>query len=139
MGIRPPSARIRRVHAPMTKMHFHNGGPISHLQRFGAIPAGLMEKLMKKLVFATAAVLSLASGVPLHAAENSFNGGSYRPGAGQPVITGGGRTVVTTGRIGSMQTTTLPGGAGQGFLMNNGNGTSTLIGPGIFSTMPTPR
>jgi hypothetical protein len=46
--------------------------------------------------------------------------------------------VVTTGGIGSMQTTTLPGGAGQGFLMNNGNGTSPLIGSGIFSTMPTP-
>jgi len=39
-----------------------------------------------------------------------------------------------------MQTTTLPGGAGQGLLTNNGNGTSTLTGPGgIVTTIPTPR
>src|SRR5689334_7483456 len=32
-----------------------------------------------------------------------------------------------TGSIGSLQTTTVPGSAGQGLLMNNGNGTSTLV------------
>jgi hypothetical protein len=35
-----------------------------------------------------------------------------------------------TGSVGSMQTTTLPGSAGQGLLTNNGNGTSTLLVPG---------
>jgi hypothetical protein len=40
-----------------------------------------------------------------------------------------------------MQTTTLPNGAaGQGLLLNNGNGTSLLIGPGgLISAVPTPR
>jgi hypothetical protein len=107
------------------------------------------ENLMQKLLLATAAVLSLGAGTPLYAAGYSpnggvlnggvLNGGAFHGGAGQSVVTGGGRTVFTTGRVGNMQTTTLPGGAGQGMLMNNGNGTSTLIGPGTFSTMPTPR
>ena len=49
--------------------------------------------------------------------------------------------IVTTGRIGSnLQTTTLPGAGGAGLLMNNGNGTSTLIGPGgQVTSVPTPR
>jgi hypothetical protein len=45
-----------------------------------------------------------------------------------------------TGNLGAMQTTTLPGSGGQGFLMNNGNGTSTLIVPGgLPQTVATPR
>ena len=93
---------------------------------------------MKKILLATAAVLSLAAGTPLHAAEHSWSGvAHYRPDAGQTVFTGR-SSVVTTGRIGSMQTTTLPGGGG-GILENNGNGTSTLIGPGTITTVPTPR
>jgi hypothetical protein len=45
-----------------------------------------------------------------------------------------------TGSVGSMQTTTLPGGAGQGLLMNNGNGTSTLLSPGgLPQVVATPR
>jgi hypothetical protein len=45
-----------------------------------------------------------------------------------------------TGHLGSLETTTIPGSAGQGFLMNNGNGTSTLIVPGgIPQTVATPR
>jgi hypothetical protein len=48
--------------------------------------------------------------------------------------------VVTTGTIGDMQTTTLPRAAGQGLLINNGNGTSTLIGQGgTVMTVPTPK
>jgi hypothetical protein len=58
-----------------------------------------------------------------------------------------GRTVETlrgpaaiTGSVGSMQTTTLPGRAGQGFLMDNGNGTSTLLVPGgAPQVVATPR
>jgi hypothetical protein len=39
-----------------------------------------------------------------------------------------------------MQTTTLPGSAGQGLLMNNGNGTSTLLVPGgVPQVAATPR
>jgi hypothetical protein len=45
-----------------------------------------------------------------------------------------------TGSVGSVQTTTLPGGAGQGLLMNNGNGTSTLLSPGgLPQVVATPR
>jgi hypothetical protein len=45
-----------------------------------------------------------------------------------------------TGSVGSMQTTTLPGSAAQGLLMNNGNGTSTLIVPGgLPQVVATPR
>jgi hypothetical protein len=59
----------------------------------------------------------------------------------------GGRTVglsrgpaLITGSLGSMQTTTLPGSAGQGLLMNNGNGTSTLLTPGgVPQVVATPR
>jgi hypothetical protein len=69
----------------------------------------------------------------------------------QTLIGGGGGTahqtintvrgpLFTTGTVGNMQTTTLLGGAGQGLLVNNGNGTSTLIGQGgIVTTVPTPR
>jgi len=45
-----------------------------------------------------------------------------------------------TGNFGSLQTTTLPGSAGQGLLMNNGNGTSTLVAPGSLpQVVATPR
>ena len=58
---------------------------------------------------------------------------------GESVLTGRGQ-VVTTGRDGQFQTTTMPGGGGQGILMNNANGTSTLIGPnGAVTTLATPR
>jgi hypothetical protein len=43
-----------------------------------------------------------------------------------------------TGGNGPMATATVPGSAGQGFLINNGNGTSTLVvrgsAPEILST-----
>jgi hypothetical protein len=58
---------------------------------------------------------------------------------GHSVITPRGQVFVT-GHVGSMDTTTLPGGGGQGFLMNNGNGSSTLITPGgVPQTVFTPR
>jgi hypothetical protein len=63
--------------------------------------------------------------------------GSYM--AGQSVFTSRGPADIT-GHIGSMDTTTMPGSGGQGFLMNNGNGTSTLIVPGgVPQTVVTPR
>ena len=59
--------------------------------------------------------------------------------AGQPVFTSRGPAFVT-GQFGSLETTTLPGSGGQGLLMNNGNGTSTLIVPGgVPQTVATPR
>jgi hypothetical protein len=65
--------------------------------------------------------------------------GSEGPTVGQPVFTPNGPGIVT-GNLGSLETTTLPGSAGTGFLENNGNGTSTLIVPGGPSqVVPTPR
>jgi hypothetical protein len=53
----------------------------------------------------------------------------------QSVITSRGPAFVT-GHIGSLETTTIPGS----FLMNNGNGTSTLTVPGgLPQTVATPR
>jgi hypothetical protein len=45
-----------------------------------------------------------------------------------------------TGNFGSMQTTTIPGSGAQGMLMSNGNGTSTLLAPGMLpQVVATPR
>jgi hypothetical protein len=64
---------------------------------------------------------------------------SQGPTTGQSVLTSRGPAFVT-GHVGSLETTTLPGSGGQGFLMNNGNGTSTLIVPGgMPQTVGTPR
>ena len=58
---------------------------------------------------------------------------------GGAVITSRGPAYIT-GNLGSFQTTTLPGSGGQGFLMSNGNGTSTLLTPGgLPQTVATPR
>jgi hypothetical protein len=65
--------------------------------------------------------------------------GSLASTPGQSVLTSRGPAYVT-GNFGSMETTTLPGSGGQGLLMNNGNGTSTLIMPGgLPQTVATPR
>jgi hypothetical protein len=72
------------------------------------------------------------------AMQGSF-GGPQVPNAGQIFTTPRG-TGVVTGRVGSMATTTVPGSGGQGLLMNNGNGTSTLIVPGgAPEVVATPR
>jgi hypothetical protein len=48
--------------------------------------------------------------------------------------------IVVTGHAGNFATTTLPAGVpGQGLLISNGNGTSTLIAPGGATVVPTPR
>lgn len=65
--------------------------------------------------------------------------GSAGHGVGQTIATSRGPAFIT-GNVGSMQTTTLPGGAGQGLLSNNGNGTSTLSVPGgLPQVVATPR
>lgn len=86
------------------------------------------------------ALVSAQAAEPLSAsmAEAAFVG-SDQPTPGQTVVTSHGPAFVT-GTIGSMNTTTLPGSAGTGFLMNNGNGTSTLIVPGgVPQVVATPR
>jgi len=66
-------------------------------------------------------------------------GGPQVPNPGQFFMTPHG-TGVVTGQAGSMATTTVPGGGGQGLLINNGNGTSTLMVPGNApQTVVTPR
>jgi hypothetical protein len=96
----------------------------------------MKTRFIPTTLFAAAAVLGLDIG-------SAFAGdaGFLQPGptAGQSVFTSRGPAFVT-GNLGSLATTTLPGSGGQGFLMNNGNGTSTLIVPGgIPQTVATPR
>lgn len=77
---------------------------------------------------AAAAVLTslLVSATPAFAALNSFE-------------TSRGPAFVT-GNFGTVQTTTIPGSGAQGLLMNNGNGTSTLLAPGALpQVVATPR
>ena len=101
-----------------------------------------------KRALAILAIAAIPAGAAFAAgggnANGGFNGGfvgagSPNRGAGQTVFTSHG-PVITTGGAGSYQTTTPARGAGQGQLMNNGNGTSTLTGPGgAVTTVPTPR
>jgi len=88
---------------------------------------------------AIAFALAAATGLSPALAAPSFSAGSSPPTIGAPVMTSRGSGVVT-GTIGSIGVTTMPGSGGQGFLMNNGNGTSTLIVPGgTPQVVPTPR
>jgi hypothetical protein len=67
----------------------------------------------------------------LPGASSSSRGGSIVTSSGPAFL---------TGNVGSMDTVALPGSGGQGFLMNNGNGTSTLFAPGaVPQTVITPR
>jgi hypothetical protein len=102
------------------------------------------EFIMKKLSLVTmAAILSLSAGTAFAQSYKTLapplSGSGSAAHAGQGVVTPRG-PVFTTGQFGNMQATTLPDEAGQGFLVNNGNGTSTLTGPGgVVTTVPTPR
>jgi hypothetical protein len=59
--------------------------------------------------------------------------------SGQSIVTSKGPAFVT-GNVGPMDTIALPRSGGQGFLLNNGNGSSTLIAPGaVPQTLITPR
>lgn len=83
--------------------------------------------LAARIPVAAAALTSvLVSATPALAAFNSFE-------------TSRGPAYVT-GNFGSVQTTTIPGSGSQGMLMNNGNGTSTLLAPGALpQVVATPR
>jgi hypothetical protein len=68
-----------------------------------------------------------------------FGGSGGSPSAGH-FFAGPRGSGIVTGSIGSMATTTLPGSGGQGLLMNNGNGTGTLVVPGgVPQIVTTPR
>jgi hypothetical protein len=94
-----------------------------------------------RTTIASAAILVVGilagSGGQALAAGESPNSLGPAPGQTFDMSTG---PAFTTGNVGSLQTTTLPGSAGQGLLMNNGNGTSTLIVPGgVPQTVASPR
>jgi hypothetical protein len=85
-------------------------------------------RLKTPLVLVTASVIGslLGSAAPAVAAPHSFE--TFRGPA------------YITGQFGSMQTTTIPGSPSQGLLMNNGDGTSTLLSPGALpEVVATPR
>ena len=91
-----------------------------------------------KTTFISATLLAAVFGLG-SAFASGIDSPQTGPTAGQSVFTSRGPAFVT-GNLGSLATTTLPGSGGQGFLMNNGNGTSTLIVPGgIPQTVATPR
>ena len=75
---------------------------------------------------------------------SAFSGASplpsvQAPALDQPVMTPRGPAFIT-GHLGALETTTIPGSVGQGLLINNGNGTSTLVAPGSTpQTAATPR
>jgi hypothetical protein len=89
----------------------------------------LRIKRVPVAVIATALLIGLGGRAPAQGA--ALEG----PTPGQSVITSRGPAFVT-GHIGSVETTTIPGS----FLVNNGNGTSTLAVPGgLPQTVATPR
>jgi hypothetical protein len=92
-----------------------------------------------RMMLISAAVISTAFLVAFCGQARAQGAAAQVSTAGQSVITSRGPAFVT-GRLGSLATTTLPGNRGQGFLMNNGNGTSTLIVPGgVPQVVVTPR
>lgn len=95
------------------------------------------NQVMRSILLAAAAVLTLSSGNAFALRWNSAPSISHD--SGQTVLTPRG-PIVTTGRLGQMQTTTMPGVGGQGLLMDNGNGTGTLIGSnGTITSVQIPR
>jgi hypothetical protein len=89
-------------------------------------------------LLAGSGVQAWARGVAAYAAPPTSLGSSSLS-TGQSIATSRGPAFVT-GNIGSMGTIALPGGGEQGFVMNNGNGSSTLFAPGaVPQTINTPR
>jgi hypothetical protein len=101
-----------------------------------------MVKTLKpdyRLLLGPCAIIAVALLVGLCGQASARGIGGQGSMAGQSFVTSTGPAFVT-GNLGSVQTTTIPGGGGQGFLMNNGNGTSTLITTGgLPQTIATPR
>lgn len=91
---------------------------------------------MSRLLLNSLRHLALSSLVCIPVAEYSALPGTLPampgptlPRVGQSVMTPRGPAFVT-GSVGAMATTSMPGSGRQGFLINNSNGTSTLIQPG---------
>lgn len=103
-------------------------------------------RVLPRAVAIAAMVLLVAAGVQASARTSDpgsasaiqvqFTGSSS---IGHSIVTSRGPAFVT-GRVGSMDSVTLPGSGAQGFLTNNGNGSSTLFTPGgVPQTVFTPR
>jgi hypothetical protein len=108
------------------------------------LPAGFHEPAYGSQAF-SAAPLSLDVGAAYavgNAAPTAMFGapsGSQAPRLGS-FFAGPRGSEIVSGNIGSMATNTLPGSGGQGFLMNNGSGTTTLLLPGgVPQVVTTPR
>ena len=87
---------------------------------------------MNAVLLAGCAVLALSSVAAV--AQTASPGPS-----GQTLFTPQG-PMYATGPSPGYQTAILPGGGGDGVLINNGNGTSTLFNPdGAISTVPSAR
>jgi hypothetical protein len=92
-----------------------------------------------RMTWASAAVIAMASMLGLCSQARAQGAAVQDSSTGRSVVTSRGPAFIT-GHLGSLETTTLPGSGGQGFLMNNGNGTSTLIVPGgVPQVIATPR
>jgi hypothetical protein len=92
-----------------------------------------------RMMWASAAVIATASMLGLCSQARAQGAAVQDSSTARSVVTSRGPAFIT-GHLGSLQTTTLPGGGGQGFLMNNGNGTRTLIVPGgVPQVVATPR
>jgi hypothetical protein len=99
-----------------------------------------ISDMIKTLALAAMAVLAVPAAHAWSASPTPVAFfGSPSSSAGHSVFTSRGPAFVT-GHAGSMDTITLPGAGGQGFLMNNGNGSSTVFAPGaVPQTVITPR
>jgi hypothetical protein len=96
-------------------------------------------KMYKVVAAIPVAMLLMGSAQVLAAPSYATSLGSSPPPIGSMVTTPSGVGVVT-GSFGSTAITSLPDAGGVGLLMNNGNGTSTLVAPGGASqTFATPR
>jgi hypothetical protein len=117
-----------------------NSGKDTDMNKTRALDWHIVRRTVALAVIASLAgsgVQAWARGVAPYAAPPTLLGSSSLS-AGQSIVTSRGPAFVT-GNAGSMNTIALPGG-GQGFLMNNGNGSSTLIAPGaVPQTLITPR
>jgi hypothetical protein len=99
----------------------------------------LDSRIMPRAIAVAALALLAAAVVQASALGAEPYAASTTPSMGQSVIMSRGPAFIT-GHVGSMDTITLPGSGVQGFLMNNGNGSSTLVAPGsVPQTVISPR
>jgi hypothetical protein len=106
----------------------------------------LDRSIMMRTVAAAAMVLLVGAGIQASAWGAESGSGSEIPVqytapsfVGHSIDTARGPAFVT-GHVGSMDTLMMPGSGAQSFLMNNGNGSATLLTPGSApQTVFTPR